>query len=959
MIDTATILGQFRRAAEARELLLPDRIEADGDLHRCDVAGAKGKKDGAYVLHLDGVPAGGFENHRDGLGWETWRADIGRRLTPEEEAAHRARIEAQRQQREAAEKARRDKARRRAHALWNAGNSDDAHPYLARKQIRAHGARVGEWPRWEQDAAGRWRERRIPNALLVPMRSAGGTLHSLQAIFPEPVDGRDKDFLPGGQKAGCFHLVGELGEGMPLCVAEGLATAASIFEPTGWPVAVAFDAGNLEAVARALREKHPDVPMVICADDDWQTESNPGRTCAEAAARAVGGTVAVPAFGPDRPPKATDFNDLATSTREGEGIEAVRRILRAAFAAAGMSPSPAPEKSPDGAAIASPQAEAAVALQIDADEGVCFELRESGERPGVYRLKREPRRDGKFEVVETFVCAPLAITHMVRDRNGAGWQRLATFRDHDGRVRQELVPDDLLEGDGLALARLLRGRGLHIASNRGGLLKMYVNGCRPADRARLTRRIGWHESVDVAGAWSFVLGAEVEPIAAAGAELWLHDPQGTGHAEFRTVGTLGEWRAQVAALAVGNTRLSFALSTGFAAGLIWLHANIAGGFHWAGGSSLGKSALLFATASLCGPPRYRRTWAMTGAAIEATSAGHSDAPMLLDELGQSGDARAVANAVYLMAQGVGKARGQAAGGLRETAEFNLLFQSNGEVTLSQYLAEHGERDFAGQLVRFAELPGDAGAGFGCWEVLHGHADGARFSEALQRSAASCYGIAYPEFIRQVVRHRDTLPAQFEQARQAFERAALSERAGGQVIRAATRFAAVGFAGELATEWGITGWPQGEAMRAAMRLFRDWITAYGGEENREPRQMVEQVRAWIQAHSSGRLEDWRRPGVTDSHAPRVMNRAGWRRPTKATAALSECDHVFEYLIYPHVFKAELCNGFDPAQVAKVLHKAGMLERDDGHMTYRTREPGAAKLGRFYLLTPAVLGGDGDD
>ena len=106
MIDTASILDQFRTAAEARGILLPDHLEADGKLHRCPLwEGAHGKTDGAYLLHLDGVPAGGFQNFRDGLDWENWRADIGRQLTSEEEAANRARMEAQRAERDAEAKA--------------------------------------------------------------------------------------------------------------------------------------------------------------------------------------------------------------------------------------------------------------------------------------------------------------------------------------------------------------------------------------------------------------------------------------------------------------------------------------------------------------------------------------------------------------------------------------------------------------------------------------------------------------------------------------------------------------------------------------------------------------------------------------------------------------------------------------------------------------------------------------
>lgn len=124
-------------------------------------------------------------------------------------------------------------------------------------------------------------------------------------------------------------------------------------------------------------------------------------------------------------------------------------------------------------------------------------------------------------------------------------------------------------------------------------------------------------------------------------------------------------------------------------------------------------------------------------------------------------------------------------------------------------------------------------------------------------------------------------------------------------------------------------------------------------------MIEQVQAWIQAHAGGRLEDWRRPSVVDSHAPRTPNRAGWKRPTAETAALLEKDQVFEYLIYPAVFKGELCTGFDPAQVVKVLLGADLLERGDGkNIPVRVREPGAGGISRLFCIKPAVLGWGAD-
>ncbi|WP_139379623.1 toprim domain-containing protein, partial [Zoogloea sp. LCSB751] len=491
-MDLASILDQFRRAAAVRGLLLPDRIDADGKLHRCElIGGPNGKKDGAWILHLDGIPAGGFQNFKDGLEWENWRADIGRQLTPEEEATHRARMEAQRAEREAEAKAKRDKARRKANGIWNSAKpAPDDHPYLVRKGIPSYGLRVGTWSKWSEVRPEVWDEVRIPNALLVPMRSPSGTLHSLQAIYADKMDGLDKAFLTHGEKRGKFHLIGEILPDQPVCIAEGYATAASLHQVTGWPVAVAFDAGSLEPVARALQEAYPQARFILCADNDAFSHCqaceapvrvadgdtcpscgkphkcrNAGQIRAHEAARAVGGVVALPEFadpegrwaGYQESGKApTDFNDLATSTHEGEGPAAVRRILEAAAAALPAlqgddAPVDVPTPAPDVESVASAPETAPVppaddvakpekrhrtkgkgkagAVQTPAQGGELFELRDGNEGRGVYRLKVERRGEG-WEQVEQFVCAPLEITHLVRDSKGEGWCRLATFQDH-------------------------------------------------------------------------------------------------------------------------------------------------------------------------------------------------------------------------------------------------------------------------------------------------------------------------------------------------------------------------------------------------------------------------------------------------------------------------------------------------------------------------------------------------
>jgi putative DNA primase/helicase len=305
---TAEVIDRFRAALAARGIVPPENIIADGSLHRCDAAGKNGMGDAAYLLHLDGLPAGGLENWRDGKGWETWRLDTGHAPTPQELDALRIRAQAAKARRMDEANRRHAAARALAERIWNAARpAGDGHPYLERKGVASNGLRV------------------VKGALVVPIRDAAGALHSLQFIGP----GGTKRFLKGGRIAGLHFLIGTAGA--VVCVTEGYATGASIHAATGHAVAVAFNAGNLGPVAAAMRQRHPGAQIIVCADDDASTPGNPGLTQAREAARAAGASVAFPAFGTDRLAGATDFNDLHLS----RGLEAVRDSIAAATAPAG------------------------------------------------------------------------------------------------------------------------------------------------------------------------------------------------------------------------------------------------------------------------------------------------------------------------------------------------------------------------------------------------------------------------------------------------------------------------------------------------------------------------------------------------------------------------------------------------------------------------------------------------
>ena len=296
-------IEQFREALVRRGIIVPDEIIADGRIHRCNADGKNGSGDAAYLLHLDGVPAGGFQNWRDGQGWEDWHANIDRPLSSAEQARHRQRIEATKRERESEEAKRRTEARGRAARILGESKPARAdHPYLKAKGVQAHGlSQHGD-------------------ALVIPVRDASGELHSLQFIDADST----KQFLKGGMLRGCFFGIGE--PNGTVCIAEGYATAASIFEATDHAVAVAFNAANMEPVAISVRTQFPDARLVLCADNDIHPDGKPntGVIAAERAARAVGGLVAVPVLDGVK----CDFNDLA----QRAGAEAVQRTISAATA---------------------------------------------------------------------------------------------------------------------------------------------------------------------------------------------------------------------------------------------------------------------------------------------------------------------------------------------------------------------------------------------------------------------------------------------------------------------------------------------------------------------------------------------------------------------------------------------------------------------------------------------------
>ena len=286
--------AQLIDAMRAAGLEPPEEIHFDGKIHRFR-SGTKGSpghgdKPGWYLVFGDGIPAGRFGCWRAGME-VTWRADIGRKLTQTEEMSNAKRLAEAKALRDAAIERQHQVASDTVEKIWTTANPANAeHPYLAKKGIDVHGARI--------TGDGR---------LVLPLYDADGTLSTLQYIDHEG----GKLYHPGGQTGGKFWMVGSLDEPGTLFVAEGFATAATIHETTNRPVVVAYSASNLVPVTGTLRQMYGATQdIVIVADHD---QSGVGQRYAEQASAKYGARMVMP-------PILGDANDYAQSGHDLAGL---------------------------------------------------------------------------------------------------------------------------------------------------------------------------------------------------------------------------------------------------------------------------------------------------------------------------------------------------------------------------------------------------------------------------------------------------------------------------------------------------------------------------------------------------------------------------------------------------------------------------------------------------------------
>jgi putative DNA primase/helicase len=859
-----------------------------------------------------------------------------KRLSPEE----RKRLEAERQARELAERRARAAEQRtaaeRAMAGWEAAATEGRSEYLERKGVGVHGVRFAEG-----------------GALLVPLRDSAGELWNVQRIAP---DG-EKRFERGGRVMALWHWIGpDTAEAAIVC--EGYATGATLHEASGLPVAIAFHAGNVPKVAGALRRKFPALPLVIAADDDHETAArtgrNPGREAARQAAERAGAAEIAPE---GMEGEGTDFNDLARQrgaeavrSTVAEGVERARAVLAERDARRKRAPAGTGSGNRGGSNGGDPGAPSG---------GEPGEDRFRLDGDGVWYLDRD--RDGNTRPL--WICSPLTVEALTEGDTTDGKGYLLAFPDQRERPKRWAMPARMFGGDGAEYRAILLDMGLRIGTSvrARAQLAAYIQTRRVQTFARCVERIGWHAG----GVYVWperTFGDAGEPVIFQ-AEERIRNP-------FRERGTLEEWRREVAALCVGNSRLVFGVAAAFAGPCLAPAGMEGGGFHFRGPSSSGKTTALRVAASVYGGADYMQTWRNTANALEKVAEHFCDALLALDEIRQL-DSKETGDAAYMLANGQAKGRLSRAAAMRPRPTWRVLFVSTGEAALGDMLAEAKKSAHAGHEVRLVDLPSEAGRGLGVFEELHGEAGGAVFAERIGRAARRYYGTAGAAFVAQLVAEREAvskaLRARVEELRRAWVAQADTS---GQVRRVAARFAIVAAAGELATRWGITGWREAEAVDAARALFEAWCEGRGGRLDGEEIGIIRHVAGVLAERGEANFPWWHR--AADDHRANAPNRWGLRKllDRAGQGVESNADYYArygegeiqpaaaeatsaEFCILTEPFRREVCKGFDPRHVARVLARRGHLVAGEGGRADRKERLPGIGVARCYRVKPSIF------
>ena len=327
--DEREVLLHFKVALEEQGLIIDGMPIMDGKIHRVKTNLDKGREmSGAYTGFLNDYPAGFIQNFKTNHK-ENWKMGIeygnnvpiaipNNQVSKKKEEAHRD--EALRSLQEKTTKKLQEKYE---NDNWAHSN----HPYLKKKGFNENFY-------LKQDKMG---------SLLIPLKDENGKLWSVQRIFTNgdkiigvirTKEEKEQGIEYSARKSGCFHIIGakNLESCKEFLIAEGFATAATIYKSTNKPVIMGVDSGNLIKIVEILNNKFKGKSITIIADNDKKREiqglNNTGVEAAQEIKRKYPQTkIIIPEISNKEAELGfSDFNDIFLA----KGLEEVKNQIKAA-----------------------------------------------------------------------------------------------------------------------------------------------------------------------------------------------------------------------------------------------------------------------------------------------------------------------------------------------------------------------------------------------------------------------------------------------------------------------------------------------------------------------------------------------------------------------------------------------------------------------------------------------------
>lgn len=524
------------------------------------------------------------------------------------------------------------------------------------------------------------------------------------------------------------------------------------------------------------------------------------------------------------------------------------------------------------------------------------------------------------QTMDDWLASPIWVTARVIDTDNGVHGRMLRYTTHHGQ-NEWVMPMEMLSGSGEEIRRELLRRGAEISTDSRcrQLLTAYLMAQQPDETLVTTCQIGWLKS------GGFVLPETV--IGGNGVRY-----VGDGSNAFAISGTLKGWQEGVATPSLGNPILVLGICIALAGPLLKILQINGGGVHLVGRSSTGKTLSQLIGGSVWGNPGrdgFVCSWDMSRVGVENLASSRNDTVLCLDEISR-GEPTDIQRIVYAVANGQGKATMTRDRGAGQLKTWRILMFSSGERSLAEYAALSGNPAHAGAELRMIDIAADRQ--HGVFDTLHGHATSADLHRHLTMAINEHHGLAGIEFVKRLVGEDELrIQSRFKDLRTQFS------TASPQGNRIADRFALIATAGELATEYKLLPWQQGEALAAMRQLFIEWLATAGGGEA-EDRRVMRQLADFIERHSNRFAE--LRAGM-----PKPPNCAGYlQRDTGGKQAL---------YLFNRSGLAEACPGLGLDRVVRILSAAGVIATHDrGRQTKKIRLPDGGML-NAYAIDPNML------